>query len=35
MSVSYIESDRYYQGEYYFLLLTSILGSLVMASAVT
>ncbi len=33
MSVSYIESDRYYQGEYYFLLLASILGSLVMASA--
>ena len=33
MSVSYIESDRYYQGEYYLLLLTSILGSLVMASS--
>jgi len=33
MSVSYVESDRYYQGEYYFLLLTSILGSMVMASA--
>ncbi|HEY7821229.1 MAG TPA: NADH-quinone oxidoreductase subunit N [Acidimicrobiia bacterium] len=33
MSHHYIESDRYYQGEYYFLLLTSILGSLVMASA--
>lgn len=33
MSVSYIESDRYYQGEYYFLLLASILGSLVMASS--
>ncbi|MDH3193412.1 MAG: NADH-quinone oxidoreductase subunit N, partial [Acidimicrobiia bacterium] len=33
MSVSYIESDRYYQGEYYFLLLASILGSVVMASA--
>jgi NADH-quinone oxidoreductase subunit N len=33
MSVSYVESDRYYQGEYYFLLLTSILGSVVMASA--
>ena len=33
MSVSYIESERYYQGEYYFLLLTSILGSVVMASA--
>jgi NADH-quinone oxidoreductase subunit N len=33
MSHSYIESDRYYQGEYYFLLLASVLGSLVMASA--
>jgi NADH-quinone oxidoreductase subunit N len=32
MSVSYIESDRYYQGEYYLLVLSSILGSLVMAS---
>ena len=33
MSVSYIESDRYYQGEYYLLLLVSILGSLIMASS--
>jgi len=33
MSHNYIESDRYYQGEYYFLLLASVLGSLVMASA--
>jgi NADH-quinone oxidoreductase subunit N len=33
MSVSYIESDRYYQGEYYLLLLSSLLGSMVMASA--
>ncbi len=33
MSVSYIEADRYYQGEYYFLLLSSILGSLVMSSS--
>lgn len=33
MSVHYIESERYYQGEYYFLLLASILGSLVMASS--
>ncbi|MGQ0849148.1 MAG: NADH-quinone oxidoreductase subunit N [Actinomycetota bacterium] len=32
MSVSYIEGDRYYQGEYYFLLLCSLLGSMVMAS---
>ena len=33
MSVNYVESDRYYQGEYYFLLLASLLGSLVMASS--
>ncbi|MDH5373574.1 MAG: proton-conducting transporter membrane subunit, partial [Acidimicrobiia bacterium] len=33
MSVQYIESDRYYQGEYYFLVLMSMLGSVVMASA--
>jgi NADH-quinone oxidoreductase subunit N len=33
LSHNYIESDRYYQGEYYFLLLTTVLGSLVMASA--
>lgn len=33
MSVSYVEGDRYYQGEYYFLVLTSILGSLVMSSS--
>jgi NADH-quinone oxidoreductase subunit N len=33
MSVSFIESDRYYQGEYYVLLLCSILGSMVMASS--
>lgn len=33
MSFSYVESDRYYEGEYYFLLLLSILGSLVLASA--
>ena len=33
MSVSYIEADRYYQGEYYLLLLASILGSLIMASS--
>lgn len=32
MSVNYIESERYYQGEYYFLLLASVLGSLVLAS---
>jgi NADH-quinone oxidoreductase subunit N len=33
MSHHFIESDRYYQGEYYFLLLASLLGSLIMASA--
>lgn len=33
MSVSYIESDRYYQGEYYLLILSSLLGSMVMASS--
>ncbi|MBW3666674.1 MAG: NADH-quinone oxidoreductase subunit N [Actinobacteria bacterium] len=33
MSHDYIESERYYQGEYYFLLLASVLGSLVVASA--
>ena len=33
MSVSYIESDRYYQGEYYFLMLLSILGAVVLASS--
>ncbi|MDH3247927.1 MAG: NADH-quinone oxidoreductase subunit N, partial [Acidimicrobiia bacterium] len=33
MSVSYIESERYYQGEYYFLLMASILGSIVMSSS--
>jgi NADH-quinone oxidoreductase subunit N len=33
MSHHYIESERYYQGEYYLLLLASLLGSLVMASA--
>lgn len=33
MSVNYIESDRYYQGEYYLLLLASLLGSLILASS--
>ncbi|MFO7291905.1 MAG: NADH-quinone oxidoreductase subunit N [Actinomycetes bacterium] len=32
MSVSYIESDRYWQGEYYLMILSSLLGSMVMAS---
>jgi NADH-quinone oxidoreductase subunit N len=33
LSVSYIERDRYYQGEYYFLILCSLLGSMVMSSS--
>jgi len=33
MSHDYIESERYYQGEYYFLLLASLLGSMVMSSS--
>lgn len=33
LSFSYIEGDRYYQGEFYFLLLSSILGAMLMASA--
>ena len=33
LSVGYLESDRYYQGEYYFLLLASALGAVVMASS--
>jgi NADH-quinone oxidoreductase subunit N len=33
MSHNYIESERYYQGEYYFLLLASVLGSMIMSSS--
>ena len=33
ISVSYVESDRFYQGEYYLLLLSSLLGSMVLTSA--
>jgi NADH-quinone oxidoreductase subunit N len=33
LSHHYIESERFYQGEYYFLLLASVLGSLLMASS--
>jgi NADH-quinone oxidoreductase subunit N len=33
ISVDYIGEGDYYQGEYYFLLLTSVLGMLVMTSA--
>jgi NADH-quinone oxidoreductase subunit N len=33
ISFHYFRSGRYYQGEYYFLMLSSLLGGLVMASA--
>lgn len=33
LSHHYIESERFYQGEYYFLILASVLGSLLMASS--
>src|SRR2546423_2118447 len=33
LSANYIEEGDYYQGEYYFLLLSSLLGMTVMASA--
>ena len=33
LSVAYIESDRYYEGEFYFLLLAAGLGAVVMASS--
>ena len=33
MSADYIGDGDYYQGEFYFLLLTSVLGMMVMASA--
>jgi NADH-quinone oxidoreductase subunit N len=33
LSVGYLESDRYYEGEYYFLLIASALGAVVMASS--
>lgn len=33
LSVAYLESDRYYEGEYYFLLLAAVLGAVVMASS--
>lgn len=32
-SVSYLRGDRYYEGEYYFLILASIAGAVVMASS--
>jgi len=33
LSVKYIESEGYYQGEYYFLLLCSLLGAVIIASS--
>ena len=33
LSVGYLETDRYYEGEYYFLLLSAVLGAVVMASS--
>src|SRR5205814_545183 len=33
MSANYIDEGDYYEGEYYFLLLSSVLGMVVMASA--
>jgi NADH-quinone oxidoreductase subunit N len=33
LSVGYLEEDRYYQGEYYFLVVASVAGAVVMASA--
>jgi len=33
LSVAYVESDRYYEGEYYFLLLSAALGAVVMSSS--
>ncbi len=33
LSVGYIEGDRYWQGEYYFLLLASAFGAVVLASS--
>jgi NADH-quinone oxidoreductase subunit N len=33
LSVGYLESDRYWQGEFYFLMLASVFGAVVMASS--
>ena len=33
ISVGYLESDRYYEGEYYFLIVSAVLGAVVMASS--
>jgi len=33
LSIGYLEMDRYYEGEYYFLLIASALGAVAMASS--
>ena len=33
LSIGYLESDRYYEGEYYFLIVSAVLGAVVMASS--
>lgn len=33
LSIGYLESDRYYEGEFYFLLIAGVLGAVVMASS--
>lgn len=33
MSVGYLETDRYYEGEFYFLIVAAVLGAVVMASS--
>jgi NADH-quinone oxidoreductase subunit N len=33
LSVGYLESNRYWQGEFYFLMLASVLGAVVLASS--
>jgi NADH-quinone oxidoreductase subunit N len=33
LSVAYLESDRYYEGEFYFLLLSAALGAVLMSSS--
>ena len=33
LSIGYLETDRYYEGEYYFLVVAAVLGAVVMASS--
>ncbi len=33
LSIGYLETDRYYEGEFYFLLVAAVLGAVVMASS--